>query len=145
VPSGWFDELIMNAAPGLRTWARTQGDEMAKSMGRPQTGSTYMFNYFMDVVMGLFILGIAYFLSNTEFSTSIWQKLIKLVGSREYGQFVRNAWLFGIPLIFCFFFAGRPVRIGLAVTALLLATSTSPSAATNRSRPSAPISACCAS
>jgi hypothetical protein len=121
VPSGWFDELIMNAAPGLRNWAKTQGDEMAKSMGRPQPGTTYMFNYFLDVVMGLFILGLAYFLSSTDISTRIWRWLIKIVGSQEWSMMVRNAWLYLLPMVFCFFFAGRPVRLGLALSGLLVA------------------------
>jgi hypothetical protein len=123
VPSGWFDELVMNAAPGLRTWARSQGDEMAKSMGKPAPGTTYMFNYFLDVVLGLFVLGLAYVLSTTEISQRIWQKAAELISksSESTHVLVRNAWLFGIPMIFSFFFAGRPVRMGLAVAGLMLA------------------------
>jgi hypothetical protein len=127
IPSGWLDELIMNAFPGLRTWARTQGDEMAKSMNRPAPGTTYMFNYFLDVVLGLFVLGISYFLGkamwdNESWSMAILQKLLQLVGAgRGWSQsFFQNAWIFGIPMVFCFFFAGRPLRIGLAVTGMFL-------------------------
>lgn len=120
--SGWFDELLMNAFPGLRSWARTQGDEMAKSMGRPAPGTTYMFNYFLDVVLGLFVLGLAYWLTTGVWSNAILTKVIQLVGAgRNWNYFFHNAWVFGIPMIFCFFFAGRPLRMGLAVTALLLA------------------------
>ncbi len=122
MPSGWFDELLMNAFPGLRTWARTQGDEMAKSMGRQPAGTTYMFNYFLDVVMGLFILGLAWWLSAGVWSNAILGKLIQLVGTgRNWNYFFHNAWVFGIPMIFCFFFAGRPMRMGLALTGLMFA------------------------
>ena len=120
--SGWFDELLMNAFPGLRSWARTQGDEMAKSMGRPAPGTTYMFNYFLDVVLGLFLFGLAWWLSAGEWSHAILAKMIQLVGmGRNWNYFFQNAWIFGIPMVFCFFFAGRPLRIGLAVTALFVA------------------------
>ena len=60
--SGWFDELILQAFPGFQVWVRNQGDEMAKSMGRPAPRSTYLFNYFLDIVFGVFILSIAYWL-----------------------------------------------------------------------------------
>ncbi len=122
IPSGWFDELLMNAFPGLRTWARTQGDEMAKSMGRPALGTTYMFNYFLDVVLGLFVFFLAWWLTAGEWSHAILNKMMQLVGlGRNWNYFLQNAWFFGIPMIFCFFFAGRPLRFGLAVTALFVA------------------------
>ena len=60
VPSGWFDELVLSAFPGLRGWFSNQGDEMAKSMGRPPQHSTYMFSLFLDIVFGVFVLSIAY-------------------------------------------------------------------------------------
>src|SRR5260370_24366778 len=65
VASGWFDELILNAFPGLRSWARTQGDEMAKSMGFRAPNTTYLFSLFLDVILGLFILAISYWLVAT--------------------------------------------------------------------------------
>ncbi|HZZ78070.1 MAG TPA: hypothetical protein VFE62_06110 [Gemmataceae bacterium] len=128
VASGWFDEVLLNAFPGLRAWAKTQGDEMSKSLGRQPDGSTYMFSYFLDVALGLFILGLAWWLSYAQwdpqsYSSTIASKLVELIGGRSPSmrRFVINAWMYGIPMIFCFFFAGRPFRLGLAVTGLLLA------------------------
>jgi hypothetical protein len=123
VPSGWFDELILQAFPGLQNWSRNQGDEMAKSMGRPAPHTTYLFNYFLDIVFGAFVLAIAYWLK-TKFSETDWlARLLKFlsIDSRSWSRFAFNAIVYGIPMVFCFFFAGRPLRFTLAVTGLLLA------------------------
>jgi len=53
IPSGWFEELLYSAFPGLKTWVQGQGDEMAKSMGRPAPNSTYLFSYFIDIIFGI--------------------------------------------------------------------------------------------
>jgi len=42
------------------------------------------------------------------------------IGTRDWFSFCYNVGTFGIPILFCFFFAGRPLRFGLAVGALFL-------------------------
>lgn len=124
VPSGWFDELILQAFPGLQSWSRNQGDEMAKSMGRPATGSTYLFNYFLDIVLGLFVLTISWWLKD-KFTANNYEWTVKVMKFLSLGdtwfRFASNALIYGIPMVFCFFFAGRPLRFSLAVSGLLLA------------------------
>lgn len=127
IASGWFDELVMSAFPGLQAWFRNQGDEMAKSMGREPPRSTYLFSTLMDIIFGVFILAISYYLAKTfwlgqsRYSEAM-ESAIKLLGLTQGWQ-VRILYqflVFFIPLIFCFFFAGRPLRLGLAVTGLMI-------------------------
>ena len=121
VQSGWFDELILQAFPGLQTWSRNQGDEMAKSMGRPAPHTTYLFNIFLDIVFGLFILSISYWLRSKAYEGDWVSRIMKFLAiPREWGQQTLTVFLYGIPMVFCFFFAGRPLRLGLAVMGLLL-------------------------
>lgn len=124
ITTGWFDDLVLQAFPGLQGWVRNQGDEMAKSMGRPEPRSTYLFSVFLDILLGLFILSISALLkqklSNRE-SAFYAPNMMKFLGiPDDWFQFVFNVGTFGIPIIFCFFFAGRPLRFGLAVAALFI-------------------------
>jgi hypothetical protein len=128
VPSGWFDELIMNAFPGFRNWARNQGDEMAKSMGRPAPHTTYVFNLFLDVVFGVFIWSISAWLASTfnastragDANLGSVLKFLNLPVSGGWPSVVHNILVYFIPLVFCFFFAGRPLRLSLAVAGLMI-------------------------
>jgi hypothetical protein len=126
VPSGWFDELVLNAFPGLRSWARTQGDEMAKSMGFRAPNTTYLFSLFLDVLFGFFILAVSYWLVAT-FVTPGSEKVkgvmsfLQLPMTAGWANIVFNIFVYFIPMVFVFFFAGRPLRFSLAVTGLLLA------------------------
>jgi hypothetical protein len=126
VKSGWFDELITNAFPGFKQWVVGQGDEMAKSLGRTPQGTTYLFSLFLDVVLGLFILSISYWLRLRYFDAQWLGSLMKFLGmpptrdNETLVSFLRTALTVGPPLVFCFFFAGRPLRFGLATAGLLL-------------------------
>jgi hypothetical protein len=118
IPSGWFDETVLNAFPGLRSWAQNQGDEMAKSMGYQPPRTTYLFSLFMDIVFGGFVLGIAYLLKTTRFLPWTFDTLKFSV---DWWDAFYALTLIGLPLVLCFFFAGRPLRMGLSVGGLLLA------------------------
>jgi hypothetical protein len=132
VSIGRFDKFITDAFPGFKQWVVGQGDEMAKSMGRPAPGTTYLFSFFMDVILGIFILSISFFL-RTKFWSAVqnpipdqWLfKLMKFLGmnvtSVDEGvfPFLQTALTLGPPLIFVFFFAGRPLRFGLATAGML--------------------------
>jgi hypothetical protein len=126
--SGWFEEMLYSLAPGFRAWVVGQGDEMAKSMGKPAPNSTYLFSYFLDVAFALLLLVAVYFLSDTlNYGTQDGRK--NLIAVMKYlpvpktqggMQIAFNILVFFIPMVFCFFFAGRPLRMGLALVALLV-------------------------
>lgn len=124
--SGWFDDLILNAFPGLQTWARNQGDEMAKSFGKPAPGNTYLFSLGLDVLFGVFICSIATYLATTfNLSTDEGQERLQSVMKffsvpRGWANALFQVLVYFIPMIFCFFFAGRPLRFSLAMAGLLL-------------------------
>jgi hypothetical protein len=126
VPSGWFDEIVMNAFPGLQGWFRNQGDEMAKSMGRPAPRTTYLFSLFLDVVFGVFVLSISYWLATyfsqgTRTGQANLRSVMKFLQMTDaWAATILNIFVYFIPLVFCFFFAGRPLRMSLAVAGLLL-------------------------
>jgi hypothetical protein len=126
--SGWFEELLYSLFPGFQSWVRAQGDEMAKSMGRPAPNSTYLFSYFLDIVFSLLLCIFVFMVCDAiNFGTKagrenlIWVMKFLPVSKTQGGmQFAFRLLVFFIPMVFCFFFAGRPMRMGLAVTALLL-------------------------
>jgi len=125
IPSGWFDDLVMNAFPGLQAWFKNQGDEMAKSMGREAPRSTYLFSSLMDIVFGVFVLSISYYLAKTfglGRMTEALESAVRFFGLTTNWQvsMLQSILVYFIPLIFCFFFAGRPLRLGLAVTGLMI-------------------------
>lgn len=128
IASGWFEELIYSAFTGFRGWVQQQGDEIAKSMGRPAQHSTYLFSYFIDVVFGVFILSIVYYLTTAlNIHTQDGQqnliavmKYLPVPKTRKGMEVAFNLLVFFLPMVFCFFFAGRPLRMGFAVAALML-------------------------
>lgn len=136
VPSGWLDEQILNAFPGLQAWSRNQGNELAKSMGRPAPNTTYVFSYLLDIVFGIFILSISYWLITTfiHHQTPTTLKVAKflqmpvnddqtragIIAIDKWTKITFNVFVYFVPMVFCFFFAGRPLRLTLAVAGLLM-------------------------
>ncbi len=126
--SGWFEDLLYSLLPGFQGWVRAQGDEMAKSMGRPAPNSTYLFSYFLDFVFAVILCMFVYWVSDTlnigtragQDNLKSWMKFLPVPKTSDGMRMVFHVMVFFIPMVFCFFFAGRPVRMGLGVTALLV-------------------------
>jgi hypothetical protein len=128
--TNWFDNFLMNAFPGLQTWARDQSDQLSRSMGKPADGSTYVLSYTLDILLGLFMFGVAWFMRAQAtwglYTPDRAARMLVFLGMDARTVNVYGYWrqayfavIYGIPMIFCFFFATRPIRFGLAVTALL--------------------------
>jgi hypothetical protein len=127
--SNWLDNALMNAFPGLRDWAREQSDQVSQSLGRAPDGSTYVLSYTLDVILGLFMGLLAWFLSSHEFGWNWWNmdkafRTLKFIGFPERAAegFFDMAYygvIFGIPLVICALWSSRPLRFGLGITALL--------------------------
>lgn len=138
MPSGWFDDLILNAFPGLQSWSRNQGDELAKSFGKPAPHTTYFFSLILDVILGIFVLSISYYLATTFIhqGTETTFKVAKMllmpvketpqtiaeqIATEKWTKITFYGFVYFLPMIFCFFFSGRPIRFSLAVAGLLFA------------------------
>jgi hypothetical protein len=117
--AGWTDELILNSSPSFQTWVRQRGDEMAKSAGRQATHSTYAFSYFMDIALGLTVFALSCFLT-WYMSYENMNKIARFLGLRGLGSLLRPLLIFGVPLVCCFFFYGRPLRFAIALSGVLL-------------------------
>ncbi len=127
---GWTDGFVENSFPGFGSWFRERGNELAKSFEKPAPRSNFLLNYSLDIVMGLFVLVLAWFLTSSAPNWG-WVKILKSVGvsenlAREWahqaarGEGVAYSLVaYVIPLIFCISFMSRPLRIGLAITAFL--------------------------
>jgi hypothetical protein len=119
---GWLDDAALNSSPGFQTWAVQQGDQVAKSFGKPAPHTAYVFNYFMDVVLGVavFLLAclMAWLLGDRERLTAV-MKFLGLTRS-VFGQYAQLALLFGLPLVIAFFFASRPLRFAIALGGVIL-------------------------
>ncbi|MCI0681784.1 MAG: hypothetical protein L0Y71_06745 [Gemmataceae bacterium] len=134
--SGWTDDFLLKSAPDLERWAQDKGDEMAVAFGGQPRRSTYLINYFFDIVLALVVLGIAWWLRER---TTAWNwhpnypaerngivKILKFLGfstatAAEWREVAYGAFVFGPVLIMAFFMAVRPLRFGLAIAAILLA------------------------
>ena len=120
VVAGWFEQLIMSAFPSMKDWLENQGDEIAKSMGRPAPRSTYLFSIFVDIIFGLFVLSISYWLK-MNVTTQVAFKIVNFLSLPEVPlEFMYRVLVFGLPLVFMFFFAGRPLRFALATLGLFV-------------------------
>jgi tryptophan-rich sensory protein len=121
--AGWTEELLCQAFPGMDTYFREQGDQLAVARGKPAPHSLYLFGAIMDVVLGLALFGIAILCFNF-FTQERVINILKFIGFGPKTQAGLQAGLFlftiGIPMVFCFLFASRPVRFGLAVMGLIL-------------------------
>jgi len=125
----WLDNFLMNSFPGLRDWARDQSDQLSRSFGRPATGSTYVLSTILDVLLGLVMIGVVWFLHTQRadwewFDENRAFNVLQFVGFGRQGaaNWAANlvyAVIYGIPLVICGLYSSRPVRFGLAVTVLL--------------------------
>jgi hypothetical protein len=126
--SGWFEEMLYSFFPGFQGWVRAQGDEMAKSMNRPAPHSTYLFSYFLDFLFAAILFVAVFWLSdalnmNSRDGRDNLVAVMKYLPVPKTQNGLRMAFrivVFLIPMVFCFFFAGRPLRMGLALTALMV-------------------------
>ena len=117
--NGWLDDLLISAFPGLETWAQNRGDEMAKSFGKEPPHTTYLLNYGLDILLGAFMLALAWLLnSNVGPINRFFGNIDAEGGIVSRGMY--NLLLFGLPLCFAFFFSWRPVRFGLSVAAMFI-------------------------
>lgn len=135
--NGWVDDLILKSSPDLERWVQDKGDQMAVAFGGQPRRSTYLLNYALDIVLGLLVLGLAYWIRTSADSDTAWGwknesgknglvKVLKFLGFSGRGidsfyQPAYNAGVFGIPMLVAFFMASRPWRFGIAVAGILLA------------------------
>ncbi len=127
--ANWLDNFLMNTFPGLRDWARDQSDQFSRSMGKTPDGSTYVMSYTLDFVLGAFMLVIVMFMHAQAFEWGWFDVsrafgLLKFIGFKENAALAYRfqglyAILYGIPLIICGLYSSRPIRFGLAITAVL--------------------------
>jgi hypothetical protein len=118
--AGWLDDALLNNSPSFQTWVRQQGDDVAKSFGRPAQHSTWLFGYVMDVIMGLAVFALAWFTAWWMSDQSRVSSSLKFFGLKSYSLFVYGFLLYGIPLVIAFFYYGRPLRFALAVGGVIL-------------------------
>jgi hypothetical protein len=120
VESGWVDDLALNTSPSFQSWVHQQGDDIAKSVGRPAPHNTWLFSYIMDVVMGLVVFGMSWFFAWYFSDQSRLSAALKFLGMKAYGSWAYSAMLFGIPLVICFFYYGRPLRFAIGLGGVIL-------------------------
>jgi hypothetical protein len=137
--AGWLDTFLMNQFPGLQSWARDQSDQFSRSMGKQPDGSTYVFSYLIDILLGVFIIALVAFLnwqstseSGLAYTPDRAEALLKFIGFPAdkpahipggYAHYYRiqafMAVIYGLPLVLCGLFSSRALRFGLGVTFLL--------------------------
>jgi hypothetical protein len=133
--TNWLDNFLMNNFPNLQTWAREQSDQMSRSLGRTPDGSTYVLSFTLDVLLGLFMVLFVWFM-NAQMQWGWYDmrraiNVLKFIGFTErtpngfpgpalvYRFQALHAVIYGIPLVICGLYSSRPLRFGLAITAVL--------------------------
>src|SRR5262245_13394324 len=131
---GWLDDMLLKASPDLDRWAKDTSDNISKSFGHESHRTPWLVNVAIDIALAAAVLGVAYYLKNNAVE-GIWRrentksglyKLAKFIGfdtstTYRWHDGLYNAIVYGIPMIMCFIMAGRPLRFGLAIAALLYA------------------------
>jgi hypothetical protein len=142
---GWVDNLVTAAAPGFVQWLGNKGDDMARNFqgqepaaaeapaARPSRRDLpprgWLLFYSLDVLLPV-LLGVFFLLWLNL--TRNWHEAIydfwyttmameKATAVRMY-RITAQAIIYGIPLLICFLMCPRPLRFGLAVGAVLLAS-----------------------
>jgi hypothetical protein len=82
----------------------------ATSQSKANTGP-WKWDILLPVILALITCGLAFALQRTEISLGRW----------------KGGLIFGVPLVVCYTFSGRPIRFGLGVAGLLLCSSLTPS------------------
>jgi len=134
--NGWIDDLILRTAPDFERNTTQTSDNTAQALGMKPDHTPWLFNVAMDVLLGLFVFAVAWFLRS---NAAAWRwhpdyqpqynnmvKILKFLGfsteaAWEWRQAGYNAFVYGPPMLMAFFMAIRPLRFGLAVAGILLA------------------------
>jgi hypothetical protein len=127
--ANWLDTFLMNNVGGLRDWARDQSDQFSRSMSKEPDGSTYVFSYTLDILLGGGFMFFLVWFMHAQMSWGLFDasrafNMLKFVGFKENVAFhYRGEALYGviyaIPLIIAGLYSSRPLRFGLAMTVIL--------------------------
>ncbi len=140
---GWTDTFLTTTFPGLGTWVRERGDNLARTFGKTPPRNHYLLSLVIDVVFALIFIGVVLFVKSHAdnpqgWGWSLgWQRgsfkenplfniLQKNMGFGDQSAASLTPKLYAIlvyliPMVFAFFWAHRWVRFGLGVLTLLLA------------------------
>jgi hypothetical protein len=127
VGGGWSEMAIENYFPNLVDWFRSKGNELAKAYKRPEPNSTYAMSFTLDLLLPL-LLGVTAFLL-MQFSVSFgfprgFRSVYRALSFSESNAVwlavrTNEVVVTFLPMVVCFLFYNRPIRLGLAVGALL--------------------------
>lgn len=135
---GWTEGLIDRFFPGLVSWFRTKGDEIARNRKKPEPHNAYVLNYLLDFLLPT-LLGVTTILliywtiqswgwKNDPDTGEVnpvyefWKKRgFTPNNSWEMTLMSYNVLVNFLPMVVCFLFYNRPIRLGLGVAAILLA------------------------
>jgi hypothetical protein len=104
-----FDSLVEYPA-GLVLACLVPAFATSQSALKENAGS-WKWDILLPAILALITCGLAFALQRTEISLGRW----------------RGGLIFGVPLIVCYTFSGRPIRFGLGVAGLLLCSNLTPS------------------
>ena len=127
--TNWLDNFLMNQFPGLQAWARDQSDSDCLPFPRPHFDREHLCAQLHPRHRGYaFMVFLTWFMS-AQTGWGIYNydrafKLLKFIGfSPESAEMhmdqAYKAAIYGIPLVICGLYSSRPLRFGLAITALL--------------------------
>ena len=130
--NGWTENFLDSFFPSMVASFRDKGNALAKAYNKPEPNSSYVLNYSLDIllplVLGLFAFGLMrlshylYWPYEHE-SNGLYKfyRTMKFAPDNAIWLALRTNDLLVtfIPMVICFLFYNRPIRVGLGVGALL--------------------------
>jgi hypothetical protein len=135
---GWTEGLLMGLFPGLGEWADAKGREWRgqapadaaapRPRGPASPPDYYVLSTALDILMPCLIVLFVWAVHAYMETWSGWVLgLAKFLAfapetALSFRQGANKLILYGLPVLLCFFFYARPLRLGLGVAACLLVT-----------------------
>ncbi|MGF1581914.1 MAG: hypothetical protein ACFCD0_21515 [Gemmataceae bacterium] len=136
---GLTEQILLSLFPGMGEWFDEKGKELREQSNQPQGADTpkkkrrrktppdyFLLNYSLDFILPLGVALLMYAALAYQDSVAIWFQGLgknwlayKASGAAVFGQRAAYAMMYGLPAVLAFFMSPRPVRFGLAISAIV--------------------------
>ena len=121
----WTEKACENWFPNLVGYFRKMGDDLAKSYKKKEPHTGYVFSFGLDLLLPalLYLLTILFIFTfgRLDLGSSL-SGFLKMMGLGEPDWLADKTFQFlsmFLPIVICFMFHKRPIRLGLGVAAIL--------------------------
>jgi hypothetical protein len=122
---GWSDGLLLDNMPDMQKSVTETSDNFATSFGQKPQGTPFLFSYFLDIAIGLFIAAVAWIANkNANGFVNGFYKSLNFLGFSdstlsEYSSAISLIGVHGLPILLCLIVLPRSLRFAVGVFGLL--------------------------